>query len=68
MVQEWFFLDLYRMSYKHEPHKNGKLTRSFNYCVKCGLIYLKNYISQQCIKLGCEYDEHATVLNWKKNG
>lgn len=38
------------------------------YCDKCGLVWLKNRISQVCIKAGCAHYKHPEYLAWRKNG
>lgn len=40
----------------------GKPIGGFWYCKRCGLVYLKNEISQAAIKYGCEYDTHSEFL------
>ena len=41
---------------------------SFDYCNKCGLIWLRNKITQICIHAGCRYDKHPIYILWKKRG
>ncbi len=38
------------------------------YCVGCGLIPLKNWITQMCVRLGCGYKESAQFVAWEKGG
>lgn len=53
--------------YKYEPHKSFKLGNlPWEYCGRCGLIFLKNDISRLCKKLGCDYENHSTYIHARK--
>jgi hypothetical protein len=38
------------------------------YCRHCGLIPLKNDISQFCVRLGCDYELDGRYKLWLKTG
>ena len=48
------------IKYTFDPHKPRKLTKTIPwlYCPKCGLLYLRNSITQWCIKMGCDHEYH----------
>lgn len=37
------------------------------FCKYCGLIPLKNEISQLCARLGCDYEHDARVKQWRRS-
>lgn len=39
----------------------------FRHCQDCGLIILRNSITEFCVKLGCEFREHPKYKAWLKN-
>jgi hypothetical protein len=45
---------------KHEPHAPKPLGKHWGIpvCKKCGLLYLKNELTQWCVRQGCNYEEH----------
>lgn len=47
-------------SWSHEPHKFDRFIVSYPYCSKCGLIRLKNPLTDWCASKGCNYDEHPS--------
>lgn len=55
------------IQYKTEPHHFipcGKKTRIPNqYCINCGLIYLKNELTEWAVRQGCNYKEHVSYKN-----
>ena len=48
------------MKFKYEKHRPKKYIKRFPYaiCVYCGLVYLKNPLTQFCIKFGCRHEDH----------
>lgn len=47
------------MNFLIEPHKWAKMDGvGRERCVKCGLMALRNPLSQFCIKQGCDHEEH----------
>lgn len=51
------------MAWKHEPHcfKSDRpvakvLGRAV--CINCGLLRLKNLLTEWCVSKGCNFDEH----------
>lgn len=49
---------------KHEPHRFLSLKRiPWPYCRGCGLLRLKNQITDWAVRHGCNYDEHP---GWKQ--
>jgi hypothetical protein len=51
-----------REPYKNEPHNfNYHLTgTAYRYCVHCGLVAMRNELSQWAIKQGCNYKDHPS--------
>lgn len=41
-----------------EPHAFTSKIASWMYCRKCGLIRLRNPLTDWCVSKGCNYDEH----------
>lgn len=51
------------------PHKwISPKTTSVTFCSECGLVWLKNRITQICIKAGCGHTRCKEYLAWKANG
>ena len=47
------------MSYKYESHSPVKYKQlSWMVCANCGLIYIRNEITQWALKKGCNHTEH----------
>lgn len=50
--------------YKIDPHHfipmSKKSKCAYPYCVACGLIYMKNGLSEWAAKQGCNYKEHPS--------
>lgn len=41
------------------PHKTKKLKNlPWAWCPGCGLVYLRNALTQWCVQNGCDYEEH----------
>lgn len=52
--------------YKFEPHNpKGKIVGK-DYCVKCGLLYLRNEFTQWAIKMGCNNEDHPQHAQIRK--
>ena len=41
--------------------------RWLRYCLRCGLVPLRNEISELCARLGCSYTEHSTFQAWRRS-
>lgn len=51
-----------------KPHKiRPFLKTGFKYCEDCGLIILRNWITDLCVKLGCEYKDNEQYKAWLKS-
>lgn len=47
------------MKNKIVPHSFHLLKgHNWSYCINCGLLRLKNKITEWCVKNGCDYAEH----------
>jgi hypothetical protein len=47
------------ITYSFEAHSPTKLKNTpWLYCKYCGLVYLRNPITNWCIKMGCNYRYH----------
>ena len=45
--------------YKMTPHSPSKSkTLPWQWCRRCGLLYLRNPATNWCIEKGCNYDDH----------
>jgi len=38
----------------------------WRYCKGCGLVFLKNEITELCKRLGCDFEDHPEYLKWRK--
>ena len=49
-----------KQAYKHEPH-NLKPMKRFPWlvCQKCGLVTLRNSITEWCLRMGCNAGDHS---------
>jgi hypothetical protein len=63
-----------KITYSFEAHTPTKLKGTpWLYCKHCGLVYLRNYITQWCIKMGCNNEYHPEYkmrlkMSCKKGG
>jgi len=49
-------------------HRRKPLGRTgFFYCPGCGLVFLKNWISRLCDRLGCDYENSPQFKAWRRN-
>jgi hypothetical protein len=56
------------VKFEIEPHHWVKLGRlPWNYCVKCGLVSLKNKFTQWAIKYGCDNESHPQYEQMKRS-
>lgn len=47
------------MTYRHEPHQIAdKPVGGFTVCKRCGLVYLRNDLTEWHIAMGCQAAEH----------
>lgn len=46
--------------FKYEPHNFNKKILSYNYCVHCGLMLLRNKFTEWSVQQGCNYKEHSS--------
>jgi hypothetical protein len=42
---------------KHQGHNPSGKCVGYVYCIKCGLMYLKNLVTQKAIRASCPGDE-----------
>lgn len=68
-----FFADLAKdkaTPYRMVPHTFGtpKKLPWLTYCQRCGHVVLKNEVSAQATKLGCEYTKSPWWKRWAANG
>lgn len=56
-----------KIEYSYEPH-NAKPLKGVPWlcCKKCGLLYLHNPITDWCIRMGCNSDDHPSYKNTLK--
>lgn len=59
-----------RTPYRMVPHRpyTPKRLPWLTYCSQCGHTYLKNEVSMQAGKLGCEYAKSPWWKRWAGNG
>jgi hypothetical protein len=43
-----------------EPHNFNRKLNHWQYCSKCGLVALKNKLTEWCISKGCDYKDHPS--------
>jgi hypothetical protein len=55
--------------YNKEDHRWTRHKRGIAHevCGDCGLVRLRNPISELCAKLGCNYDLHPRYLRWLRH-
>lgn len=55
---------------QHEPHVFVSITKRLTIpmCRKCGLVRLRNALSDWCVKHGCNYDEHPGFAEAMRTG
>lgn len=53
-------------TYTFEAH-HAQMMKGLPYacCIKCGLLYLRNEITERCIRLGCNAELHEIYKNWR---
>jgi hypothetical protein len=55
-------------NYQFDPHSFQTVKRiSYQVCVKCGLVLLKNKATFKAVKLGCDYRVHPSIIQEKSN-
>lgn len=54
-------------TYTFEAH-HAQMMKGLPYacCIKCGLLYLRNEITERCIRWGCESSLHPEYIRWRK--
>lgn len=53
--------------YKYEPHDFRGKVLNYNYCIKCGLIALKNKFTRWSIDKGCNSEDHPDYEKYRRN-
>lgn len=46
--------------YTYEPHSFNRKIKHWNYCGHCGLVALKNSLTEWCIAKGCNFSYHPS--------
>lgn len=60
------------VSYSMQEHSFTAKSAHWSTCSRCGLVRLKNPLTEWCVKKGCYYDEHPSfktvVRQYTKKG
>lgn len=58
-----------KQPYKMEPHSFTKLSKSFPwlYCKHCGLVSLRNELTEWCRRMGCNASDHPEYFSRCRN-
>ena len=47
-----------KIKYEYEPHSFNRKVKHWNYCSGCGLVALRNPLTEWCIAKGCNFRYH----------
>ena len=71
MKGEWVIANIEdeEIKYSYESHSTQKIKgMPWLYCKHCGLVFLRNKLTNWCAKMGCNYSYHKNYESQIKNG